>query len=134
MSVDPRSPAARLADTPLIPDDLGAIIVAALDLAYYRRNLPVADDLATAVAHELEARVSKLPEVRQLEVGARSVTDVGRGDFVKVGGEWKQITRAEVTKVDRRPREWRIETADGTYGMYEIELYAKAGDPILKDA
>jgi hypothetical protein len=85
MSVDPRSPAARLADTPLIPDDLGAIIVAALDLAYYRRNLPVADDLATAVAHELEARVSKLPEVRQLEVGARSVTDVGPGDFVKAG-------------------------------------------------
>lgn len=48
-----------------IPDDLLAIVMAAVDLGTYR-EVPIADDLARAVAFELQDRVSKLPEVRAL--------------------------------------------------------------------
>lgn len=44
-----------------LPEDLEPIVRAAIDLGRYR-DIPIADDLATAVAHELQDRVSKLPE------------------------------------------------------------------------
>lgn len=54
----------RLADRS-VPEDIERIVLAALDLAYYRK-MPIADDLASSVAFELQDRVSKLPEVRAL--------------------------------------------------------------------
>lgn len=50
----------------MLPDDLKPIMLAVFDLAHYRQVGQVADDLRTAVAHELCDRVSRLPEVKAL--------------------------------------------------------------------
>jgi hypothetical protein len=52
-------------DVEALPDDLLPIVLGALDLAYYRTvDQGVAEDLQTAVAHELADRVGKLPEYK----------------------------------------------------------------------
>jgi hypothetical protein len=59
----------------------------------------------------------------------RSVTDVGPGDYVKVGSEWKQIASNSAAGSERTPREWTVTTRDGgSYGMWNIKRYAKKGD------
>lgn len=47
-----------------LPFDLRKIATAVAELAYYRTVGTGADDLARSVAHELQNRVSELPEVR----------------------------------------------------------------------
>lgn len=60
---------------------------------------------------------------------SRSVTDVGPGDYVKVGSQWEQIKSNSATGASRTPREWTIVTeSERRLGMYDIRRYAKAED------
>lgn len=60
----------------------------------------------------------------------RSVTEVGPGDFVKVGTEWKEISHNSAAGAERTPKSWSVRTTDGgSYGMYDIRRYAKREDP-----
>lgn len=60
-----RALAERLSDTADMPEDLRAIVICAMDLAYYRTvNSEVAGDLRSAVWHELDGRVRRLPEAQ----------------------------------------------------------------------
>jgi hypothetical protein len=59
----------------------------------------------------------------------RGCTHVGPGDYVKIGEAWKRIAFNTATGEPTTPRSWIVETEDGnTYDMFEINLYAKAGD------
>lgn len=59
----------------------------------------------------------------------RSVTDVGVGDFVKVGTSWLKITDNPAHGSAQTPRSWAIGAENGrTYGMFQIGRYAKAED------
>lgn len=63
------------------------------------------------------------------EASSRSVTEVGPGDFVKVGNEWKAIRSNTAYGAERTPRNWTVTTEDGgVYDMWGINLYAKAED------
>ena len=58
----------------------------------------------------------------------RSIDEVGRGDYVQVGGTWKRI--ASITPGGRLKNDHTIVTTDGsTYTMIDIWEYAKASDP-----
>ncbi len=59
----------------------------------------------------------------------RSVTDVGAGDYVKIGQRWTKIASNSAAGSPATPRNWEVKTEDGgQYGMYNINLYAKAED------
>lgn len=63
------------------------------------------------------------------KVPARSVTDVGAGDYVKVNGRWEPIASNTAKGAARTPRSWTVRTTGGaSYGMFEIDRYAKAED------
>jgi hypothetical protein len=60
---------------------------------------------------------------------SRTVTEVGPGDYVKIGREWKQVMENSAWGIDVTPRNWTVRTTDGKrYGMYDINAYAKDGD------
>jgi hypothetical protein len=60
---------------------------------------------------------------------ARSCTEVGPGDYIKVGGRWKKIVSNTAHGETRTPRSWTVTTEDGgSYGMFGINAYAKAED------
>jgi hypothetical protein len=60
---------------------------------------------------------------------SRSVTDVGPGDYVKIGRSWEKITSNSAHGAERTPRDWTVRTEDGgSHGMYGINRYAKAED------
>ena len=59
---------------------------------------------------------------------SRMVTEVGPGDYVKIGQRWEKIIENSAFGAERTPREWSITTTGGTYGMYDINRYAKAED------
>ena len=59
---------------------------------------------------------------------SRDVTEVGAGDYVKIGSSWHEI-RSNSAYGRKLPREWTVETIDGhKVGMYGIRRYAKAED------
>ncbi|MDB5184353.1 MAG: hypothetical protein JWN38_161 [Candidatus Saccharibacteria bacterium] len=59
----------------------------------------------------------------------RDVTQVGKGDFVKVGSQWKEIESNPAEGASCSPRDWVVRTTDGgQYGMFGIHRYAKAED------
>jgi hypothetical protein len=60
---------------------------------------------------------------------SRSITEVGRGDFIKIGdGRWKEILD-NPGMGSSGIAGWLITTTDGsTYDMYDIRAYARAGD------
>lgn len=59
----------------------------------------------------------------------RGVTEVGPGDFVKIGSRWERITTNSAQGAPHAPRSWAIRTeGGGSYGMYDIGRYAKAED------
>lgn len=65
---------------------------------------------------------------RKSAAPTRTVTEVGRGDYVKIGSTWKRIA-SNSAQGQTRPRHWLVRTEDGqTYGRGEIMLYAKAED------
>lgn len=60
---------------------------------------------------------------------SRGVTEVGPGDFVKIGSQWKPIESNSAHGAERTPRDWTVRTSDGgAYGMFGVNLYAKAED------
>lgn len=60
---------------------------------------------------------------------SRSVNDVGRGDYVKIGSRWEKISDNSAAGASHTPRDWTVRTEDGgSYGMYGINRYAKAED------
>lgn len=62
-------------------------------------------------------------------VPTRSVTDVGPGDFIKVGSQWKEIQSNSAHGSEHTPKHWDVRTTDGgTHGMFGINRYAKASD------
>lgn len=60
----------------------------------------------------------------------RSVTEVGPGDYVKVGpGRWERIESNSAHGAERTPRNWTIRTESGrSLGMWDVHRYAKAAD------
>ena len=70
-----------------------------------------------------------MPKTLRTDAPIRSVTEVGSGDFVKVGTEWKRITTNSAAGETRTPRSWGITTEDGkSLGMFDISRYARASD------
>jgi hypothetical protein len=60
---------------------------------------------------------------------SRSVNEVGRGDYVKIGAQWKRIESNSASGAERTPRNWTVTTEDGaSYDMWSINRYAKAED------
>jgi hypothetical protein len=60
----------------------------------------------------------------------RSATEVGPGDRIKVGNQWKTIKTNTAFGETRTPRNWSIVTTDGAiYSMWDVKQYAKADDP-----
>lgn len=70
-----------------------------------------------------------MSKVLKSQAPTRSVTDVGPGDYVKIGRRWEQIKSNSAHGASRTPREWTVSTTNGgAYGMYGINRYAKAED------
>lgn len=66
---------------------------------------------------------------RRHDAPDRSVTDVGPGDYVKIGSHWERIAHNSAHGAERTPRDWTVRTEGGSsYGMYNINRYAKAED------
>jgi len=60
---------------------------------------------------------------------SRGVTEVGPGDYVKIGSRWERITSNTAQGAPHTPRSWTVQTeGGGSYGMYRIDRYAKAED------
>lgn len=60
---------------------------------------------------------------------ARGVTEVGPGDYVKIGSRWERVTENTAQGEPHAPRSWTVRTEGGrSYGMYDIGRYAKAED------
>lgn len=66
---------------------------------------------------------------RDTSAPSRSVTDVGPGDYVKIGSHWERIRSNSAHGAEQTPRSWTVTTeGGGSYGMYGINRYAKAED------
>lgn len=66
---------------------------------------------------------------RVVSAPTRAVTDVGPGDFVKIGSEWRRIASNTAFNAAVTPRSWVVRTQDGaTHGMWDINAYAKDED------
>jgi hypothetical protein len=66
---------------------------------------------------------------RRADAPDRSVTEVGAGDYIKIGNRWETITHNTAAGATRTPNEWTVTTDRGrTYGMFSIYRYAKAED------
>lgn len=61
---------------------------------------------------------------------SRGVQEIGRGDYVKIGSHWKRVESNSGQGKPGFPRDpWTIRTEDGgSYGMWDINRYAKAED------
>lgn len=59
---------------------------------------------------------------------SRDVTDVGPGDYVKIGSHWEKIRENSAHGAEHLPRSWTVRTEVGSHGMYDINRYAKAED------
>lgn len=57
----------------------------------------------------------------------RTVTDVGPGDYVKIGSHWEKVEHNSAHGAES-PRDWTVRTERGAHGMWGINRYAKAGD------
>lgn len=66
---------------------------------------------------------------RRSDAPSRSATDVGPGDYVKIGSSWQKIASNSAHGAERTPREWTVRTeGGGSHGMYGINAYAKHED------
>ncbi len=70
------------------------------------------------------------PLFPSLKSGApsRNVTEVGPGDYVKIGSRFEKITSNSAHGAEHTPRSWTVRTENGTYDMMSINRYAKAED------
>jgi hypothetical protein len=56
-------------------------------------------------------------------------TDIGPGDYVKIGSRWAKVAGNTAFGSPTTPRNWTVRTEDGAaYGMWQINAYAKAQD------
>lgn len=57
-----------------------------------------------------------------------NVTEVGPGDYVKIGSHWEKIISNSDYGALRSQKDgnWRIQTERGTYSGWSINRYAKA--------
>lgn len=70
-----------------------------------------------------------MPKHLKSNAPSRSVTDVGPGDYVKIGTSWQKITSNSAHGAQYTPRSWTVRTeGGGEHGMYGINRYAKAED------
>lgn len=70
-----------------------------------------------------------MPDKLKNNAPVRSTTDVGPGDYVKIGSQLKQISSNTAHGAERAPRSWTVQTTDGgEYGMLRVNRYAKAED------
>lgn len=68
---------------------------------------------------------------RKENAPSRSVTEVGAGDFVKIGQSWQKIISNTAFGAEKPPRTWSVTTEDGrAYSMFDIKRYAKSEDII----
>lgn len=66
-----------------------------------------------------------MPSIKE-DAPVRSVMEVGAGDFIKVGSQWREIRHNTATGAERTPRHWTVETTDGQcHSMFGINRYAK---------
>jgi hypothetical protein len=67
---------------------------------------------------------------RRMDAPDRSISDVGPGDYVKIGSRWEKIASNSATGKQRL--DWKTETvrteSGGAHGMMGINRYAKAED------
>lgn len=61
-------------------------------------------------------------------VPSRTCTDVGPGDYAKIGPSWERIESNTAYGAERAPRDWTVRTESGSYGMFQVGRYAKAED------
>ena len=61
---------------------------------------------------------------------SRGIGEIGTGDFVKIGSEWKEVS-FNSAQGTRLPKSWTIRTTDGgSYDMFDVNRYAKAEDMV----
>jgi hypothetical protein len=66
---------------------------------------------------------------RKPDAPFRSATEVGPGDFVKIGQTWREIASNTAQGSPVTPKSWEIKTRDGTsHDGWGINRYAKAED------
>lgn len=65
---------------------------------------------------------------QRTDAPSRSVTDIGPGDYVKIGSTWRQVESNSAHSAERTPRNWTICSEIGTHDMWAINSYAKAED------
>ena len=68
---------------------------------------------------------------RRADAPGRDVTDVGPGDYVKVGSRWERIESNSAHGAERAHDAWpwTVRTENGrSYGGFSINRYAKAED------
>lgn len=69
-----------------------------------------------------------MPRLKR-NVPTRSATDVTKGDYVKVKGQWERILDNTAFAATTHPRTWTVTLENGdVWGMYNIDRYAKAED------
>lgn len=60
---------------------------------------------------------------------SRNVTQIGPGDYVKIGSSWRRVSSNSAQGAEHTPRSWSVTTEDGgSHGMFGINRYAKAED------
>jgi hypothetical protein len=60
---------------------------------------------------------------------SRGVTEVGPGDYVKIGSRWRRIESNSAHGAERTPPSWTVRTEGGAaHGMFGINRYAKKED------
>lgn len=65
---------------------------------------------------------------RRDDAPSRSVTEVGPGDYIKIGSRWKRV-EANSAEGASHLRSWSVRTEDGMiHDMWSINRYAKAED------
>jgi hypothetical protein len=75
------------------------------------------------------SQIRKEGPVLKPSTAGRSVTEIGPGDYIKVGTQFLQVASNSAAGASRTPREWTIKTIDGsTHGMWDVRRYAKSED------
>jgi hypothetical protein len=68
---------------------------------------------------------------RRHDAPSRGVTEIGPGDYVKIGSRWERVVSNSDYGAERPQRDgnWRVQTeGGGTHSGWSINRYAKAED------
>lgn len=88
------------------------------------------EDVVAGLDAKMKPMEAECQRTLKRDAPGRGCTDVGPGDFVKVGRRWVEIkSNTAHGQGPRTPRDWTVTTADGgSHGMFGIRCYAKAED------